>query len=91
MTQMINLQDICKIKELKTSIRSDQNINERIIDEINLLLSKGWILLKISTTIFTENFDHESQVTAEVLSYVLGFPHSGISYVADQHRPEFDQ
>lgn len=88
---MINLQEICKIRELKTSIRSHSNDNEEIINEINSLLSKGWVLLKISTTLFTENFDHESQVTAEVLSYVLGFPHSGISYIADQHRSEFDQ
>jgi intein-encoded DNA endonuclease-like protein len=86
------LQAICKIKELRTSNFQLGNINEAVINELNDLLSKGWVLLKIYTTIASQPADdNNSRIVGETLNYVLGLPHSGFSYIADQHRSEFDR
>lgn len=85
------IQSLCKIKELRTSHFQIGDSSDSIIKELNDMLSKGWVLLKIYTTVSSHPVDENNvRVTGETLSYVLGFPHSGFSYVADQHRSEFD-
>ncbi len=82
-------QDMCIIKEIRTSPYAIPGLNENSLNEMNALLNKGWVLLSISKIIFTENINESHHVQGEALTYVLGFPRNGIDSIADRYRDEF--
>lgn len=92
---MLNLQDVALLKDVIVDPCVPKIGTLYTIEEVNELLSKGWVLLKIGavTHIDEEGVDksHASTVIYDRYSMILGFPHHGIDPVADQYRDEFFQ
>lgn len=94
MIDIVNLQEVALLKDVIVSPgmpKMGQNLYT--IEEVNALLSKGWIILKIGTM---TQYDDENTTrnNASIFIYdrysmLLGFPHHGIDPIADQYREEF--
>ncbi|AZV56042.1 hypothetical protein [Clostridium sp. AWRP] len=92
---MINLQDISLLKDVIVDPCTPKIGELYTIEEVNKLLSKGWVLLKIGavTHICEEGVDKSNTSTAiyDRYSMILGFPRHGIDSIADKYRNEFSQ